>query len=626
MSILTFPSVFYSFDQTTAKASFMVNSITSKSDSVQIVYENYLANKYIVNRRYQRKLVWTQQEKSAFIDSLLNQYSVPLFLLAQNTDSEGVISFEIIDGMQRLNSIAAFIENEYPILWEGRSCFFDLDTLASTLNLKQQGVLRQNQPLLPREVCMRIVSYQIPFSYIIADQQSIEEIFRRINSYGKQLSGQEIRQAGAIGVFSDLVRKISSTIRGDVSIGDKLSLNEMKKISLSNVNLKYGIDIDQIWWVKQHIVTVPNIRVSRDEELIAWILSYIILGKEIAPTAKTLNRLYRYDFLDQEGNNLASIVESRIMELGDDYITKCFCNTFSVILDVLHESGRDFRTLVFSADEAEGLVRTFQVVFLAFYELLYKEHKKISNMSEVIKHLDNLGMSLLKGIVKDPWTADSRYDRIQAVKGVLSPYFKEVKGEDVAKDSWVLEIDNIMRLSTLEGAQYDYKAGFHNFTDSKFNEDLVKRCVRLLTAAVNKGPNTHGYVIVGVCETAETYNTFKRFYNTNVGTRFQNTDLYVTGIDEEVKRFYKGSYDMFQNAIISIIMKEPVDAAVRHYLTTHIRFPKYYGVTLLMIDLVSGEEPITYGDEYYERQGNNAVLVKGIKGKTAIESRFASGV
>ena len=36
----------------------------------------------------------------------------------------------------------------------------------------------------------------------------------------------------------DMVRKISSTIRGDVSVTDKLPLNDMKQISLSNVHLK----------------------------------------------------------------------------------------------------------------------------------------------------------------------------------------------------------------------------------------------------------------------------------------------------------------------------------------------------------------------------------------------------
>ena len=469
---------------------------------------------------------------------------------------------------------------------------------------------------------MKIVSYQIPFSYIIADQQSIEEIFRRINSFGKQLSGQEIRQAGAIGVFSDIVRKISSTIRGDVSVTDKLPLNDMKQISLSNVHLKYGIEVNHIWWVKQHIVTPQNIRVSRDEELIAWILSYIILGKKVAPSAKTLNRLYRYDLHDKEGNNQAVLVESRIRELGAENIINWFCKTFSVLLDILRTSGRDFRTLIFTEDEAEGLVRTFQIVFLALYELLYREHKQISNMEELIKHLDGIGTNILKGIVKDAWTSDTRYSRIQAVKGLISPYFKESRGEDVAKDSWVLEIDNIMRLSTLEGSQYDFKAGFHNFTDSRFNIDLVKRCVRLLTAAVNKGPNTHGYVLVGICESKVSYDSFRAFYNAASGSKYQNTDLYVTGIDEEVKRFYGGSYDNFQNVIISIIKKEPVEDDVKHYIITHLRFPKYYGVTLMMMELQSGDHPVTYEDTYFERQGNNAIKVEGVKGMKAVEARF----
>ena len=69
----------------------MKAKISSKSDSIQIVYTNYLDEKYIVNRRYQRKLVWTQEEKVAFIDSVYKQYSVPLFLLAEREDG----SYEI---------------------------------------------------------------------------------------------------------------------------------------------------------------------------------------------------------------------------------------------------------------------------------------------------------------------------------------------------------------------------------------------------------------------------------------------------------------------------------------------------------------------------------------------------
>lgn len=601
----------------------MVKSITSNSDSIQVVYDNYLGGKYIVNRRYQRKLVWTQEEKVAFIDSIMKNYSVPLFLLAQNTDEKGVDKYEIIDGMQRLNSIVSFIENEFAIEWEGNKSYFNLDTLASTLDLKQSGKLKQKNPFLPKEVCLSIVRYQIPFSFIIADQQSIEEIFRRINSFGKQLSAQEIRQAGAIGAFSDLVRKIASTIRGDVSTSDKLLLNEMKQISLSNARLKYGINVNDIWWVKQHIVTLQNIRVSRDEELIAWLLSYIILGKNIAPSSKALNRLYRYDVSDNEGNNQAALVESKIREIGGDNILTLFCRTFSVLLDVLHKADKDFRALIFTEDEAEGLIKTFQVVFLAFYELLNIEKMVIADMEQLIIHLDRLGTQVLRGIAKDNWTSDTRYNRIQAVKGVIRPYFRKSSGEDVANDNWAIQVDNIMRLSTIEGTQYDFKVGFHNFKDSRFNSELVKRCIRLLTAAVNKGPNTLGYVIVGICETDKSFIEFKKFYGTSKGTKYQNTSFYITGIDDEVKKFYSGSYDKYQNEILNIIRNEPIEDDAKHYVLTHIRFPRYYDATLMILELKSGNEPVSYDDKYFERQGNNAIEVSGIKGIRSIEARFS---
>jgi uncharacterized protein with ParB-like and HNH nuclease domain len=85
--------------------------LTVKGESVERVYGNYQAWRYIVNRRYQRKLVWTLDEKRRFIDSLLSGYPVPIVLLAERKSAPGQGFFEIIDGMQRLNAVFGFIEN-----------------------------------------------------------------------------------------------------------------------------------------------------------------------------------------------------------------------------------------------------------------------------------------------------------------------------------------------------------------------------------------------------------------------------------------------------------------------------------------------------------------------------------
>lgn len=608
----------------------MPTSISSKSDSVQSVYDNYLQHKFIVNRRYQRKLVWSQEEKIAFIDSIYKQYSVPLFLLAQTKgpqDNENTIRYEIIDGMQRLNAVTSFIENEFPIEYNGEKVYFDLETLASSKDLLDKNELVQKTPKLPRDECIKITSYQMPFTYIIADEKDIEEIFRRINSFGRQLSNQEIRQAGALGPFPDLVRKLSSIIRNDTS-PDKLLLNQMKEISLTNKNLNYGIDLNKVFWVKQQIITIQNMRISRDEELIAWIVSYMVFGKSIEPTAKVLNRLYQND--DDE-ENIATRMKIQISQIGEETITSWFKRVFLVLIRILEYSHekyqKNFCALMFTdKNEVEGLVRTFQVVFLSLFELVIKDKMEICNLDELVSALKGLGQNHLSAIKTEKWTSSKRFNMIQSVKGIMQPYFKLKTGENVANEDWTIELRNIFRLSKIEGGQYDFKSGFHRFDNKRSSIDLelVSKCVKLLTAAVNKGPQTDGYVIFGVTEGESSFKRYQEFYKSKEGEKFENTHFYITGIDDEARKFYSGKLDMVQNDIINIIKNEPIDNDTRQFILTHMKFPNYCGRTLLVLHLQSKDKPIAYNDRYYIREGNNSIELSGAQAITALINRFNS--
>jgi uncharacterized protein with ParB-like and HNH nuclease domain len=61
-----------------------IQDLTVRGELIERVYGNYIEGRYIVNRRYQRKLVWTLDEKVAFIDSILHVYPVPIILLVEN--------------------------------------------------------------------------------------------------------------------------------------------------------------------------------------------------------------------------------------------------------------------------------------------------------------------------------------------------------------------------------------------------------------------------------------------------------------------------------------------------------------------------------------------------------------
>ena len=89
--------------------------LDSQPKSVQSLYSWFSDGKLFVNRRYQRKLVWTLEEKQRLIESILKQYPIPAILLADR--SEG--GYEIIDGLQRLHTVVSFIESAFLLLTEG---------------------------------------------------------------------------------------------------------------------------------------------------------------------------------------------------------------------------------------------------------------------------------------------------------------------------------------------------------------------------------------------------------------------------------------------------------------------------------------------------------------------------
>lgn len=58
------------------------------SKTAEELYEWYLDDKLIINRRYQRKLVWSLEEKTALISSMTQQYPIPLLLFVSLTTKE----------------------------------------------------------------------------------------------------------------------------------------------------------------------------------------------------------------------------------------------------------------------------------------------------------------------------------------------------------------------------------------------------------------------------------------------------------------------------------------------------------------------------------------------------------
>lgn len=565
-----------------------------RNENIQRLFSWYKQDLFIVNRKYQRKLVWTLEEKQKFINSISNDYPVPLFLLAESNDK-----YEIIDGMQRLEAIFSFLQGEYIVKTETGEGYFDLETMPETKEMLDNGLLFQNHPTLHREVCRNIANYQIPLSITPFEDSQIEEIFRRINATGRQLSSQDLRQAGTIGSFSNIVRIISTQIRRDSS-DDILPLSKMRKISLASNKLNYGINLSEVFWVKHQIVTLANMRLSRDEELISYLLIYILLGADISPTAHNLDIIYGFE--EEDRFLLRQKINSAIKRDGEQEIISRFMSVFDEFERLLAET-KGFSQLIFN-DDAHGKGRSFQVIFLAFYNLLTSGHK-IGDIQGLRNVLSGIGQREFGDISTDKWKASYRKEKVLAIQGITKSFFIESDSFDPAKDNWISRLENILTQSTIEQQLFDFKIGFHDLSNGRENIKCISKIVKTLTAMANTEKNAVGYVLVGIADKESDANLHNEAYNTEAH-KFQS--FYVTGIDAEANKYYK-SNDAYFNLIKQKIEQEPIDENTKSYITRHMMPVKYYSKTVMVLTLKNNGKPILYDKKYYERRGaNNAYI------------------
>ena len=84
-----------------------------------------LLNKYYLsgvdmNPSYQRDYVWDDKDRESLLDSIFNHIEIGKFAFIEK-DYSSDISFEILDGKQRLSTLLAFYENRFPY----KGAYFD---------------------------------------------------------------------------------------------------------------------------------------------------------------------------------------------------------------------------------------------------------------------------------------------------------------------------------------------------------------------------------------------------------------------------------------------------------------------------------------------------------------------
>lgn len=587
-----------------------------RGEQVERVFINYRDDKYIVNRRYQRKLIWTIEEKQSFIDSIIKGFPIPIILLAEPVGRQDG-SLEIIDGMQRMDAITSFINNDFPV----REGYFDLNTFATTKDLLDRGVIEQKHPVLGRDKCLSIASYPVPLSiYEFAVEESVDEVFRRINSGGRQLSRQELRAAGATNAFADCVRIISSRVRGDTSNTDILLLKDMKKISITNRDLDYGINAENVFWIRNGILAKDHLRQSRDEEMVADLISYMVSEDPVASRTELFDD-YFAAVPSMSGVSLErhDNMDLAIRRRGPELVCLDYQRVHDSLVLVLDRAGVTFSELLFPQGGASNPIpRYFQAVFLAFHDLVVKRNLVVADSSGLVNCLSDCGrnITIQEG---GRWGAENRASAVDSVVGWLQKFFEEDKNPDPAQVHWVSKLQNLLTNSRTEQSAYDFKQGFLTLSDEPaFDNKSFEKILETCAAISNISKGHRGYVLVGVAENAKTAERVEKIFGCST---MPHEGFYITGVEHEADYLGKNLDQLFQDISEKVASSE-LSEPLKSYVNTHLKCVRYYGKTLIVFEIIGQEQPSLFKGKFFERHG---AQVKSIPNESlgSLFSRFS---
>lgn len=155
----------------------------------------------LIKPELQRKYVWTKGEASRFIDSILLGLPVPSVFFAKESDE----TMLIIDGFQRIMTVNDYVNG----IFSGDEKIFKL-TNSENINPRWRGkAFAELEPEEKRRIRNTTIHAIIFEQKHPRDDTGMFQIFERINTGGRTLKAQEIRNCVYQGKCNDLLFRLN---------------------------------------------------------------------------------------------------------------------------------------------------------------------------------------------------------------------------------------------------------------------------------------------------------------------------------------------------------------------------------------------------------------------------------
>jgi hypothetical protein len=257
---------------------------------------------------YQRHSVWTLKERRYFLDTVFSGYPCPPLFLYKTLSDEGVSTFHVVDGKQRLETIINFADNK----------------ISLSADMQNEELAGKKWKNLEPERRRDFWNYQLAVEMLDSvDNAKVKEIFDRYNRTSKNLERQELRHAKYDGWFAkyaeEEAKKLEWQRLGIVTTATTRRMKDVQLISeLMLVLFKESVsgfsqeELDEYYAAYDSPMDTDPSFVEEDfinkfESVKAFILELEQHGNVVSQLARTATNFYSlWSFVAIGGNNQPS--------------------------------------------------------------------------------------------------------------------------------------------------------------------------------------------------------------------------------------------------------------------------------------------------------------------------------
>ncbi len=180
--------------------------VSSRDWTVETMVDQIRNGNIDLDPAFQRRNAWRDNRRSRLIESLILNFPVPQIVLAEHPKKKK--SFIVIDGKQRLLTIASFYDKDYRDYWNqpkltGLRLLKPLNKVSIDTFLESTDYADERRQLGNADIRTTIISG-------FQNESILYDIFYRINTGSVPLSSQELRQVLNRGDFAQYLMTLTS--------------------------------------------------------------------------------------------------------------------------------------------------------------------------------------------------------------------------------------------------------------------------------------------------------------------------------------------------------------------------------------------------------------------------------